>query len=481
MYNEKEIGPVTFKVAKWATELRFKDIPKEVIEYEKMLILDGIGCSILGSTRQAGERIFNYVDEITGGKPEATIWGKGKKVPVRLAGLVNGTSAHTANMGDTHGGTIIHSNYLMPQAAIAVAEKEGKNGRDVITAIIAGNEACIRAALATHVGGAEGGYFTPEGRGWHATGSMGGIGTALATGKLLGLSVGEMVQALVLGGTQPAGIYRPSGPYMGKHLYAGKAVANGIESAYVARKGFIAGYRLFEDGLCYGTGIISPVYEMEAATRGLGEAWETLNTHLAIYPAKKIYYANLDALLHVLGTEKIEFKDIEKVRVSYAYAKAYAQDTFHKPRNATEAFNSLQYVIAAAVHDGCLWFDQLEKYNNPAILAFAKDRVEVVRDVELEKLLPAKWPGGVEVLTKDGRSFSKRFDAHIGETSNPVPKKSLEDKFRRMVAQLSRENVDTIVDMVYSIEKLDDLTKLTRLFSPNQGKTSTGRRKSKEK
>lgn len=466
--NEKEIGPVTLKVAKWATELKYEDIPKNVMDYGKMVILDGIGCSVMGSSRQAGALIIDYVGDLEEGKPEATIWGKSKKVPIRLAALANGTSAHTANIGDTHRSTIVHANYLMPQASIAVAEKEGLGGKEVLTAIIAGNEVCIRAALATHIG-QEGGYFAPEGRGWHTTGALGAIGTAIATGKLLGLSTGKMVQALVMGGTQPSGIYRPSGPYMGKHLFAGKAVANGIESGYIARKGFIAGYKLFEDGLCFSTGIISPVFELDAAAKGLGERWETLETALAIYPTKKTFMTNLDALLAIIKTEKIAFKDIERVRAISAFAQSHAFRAYNKPKNATDAFNSFHFVMAVAAHDGYFFFDQLgkDKFEDPEILAFAQDRIEIVRDQGLEKLVPQKWPGGAEVITKDGRKFSKQFDFPVGEPENPISKEQLEEKFLRMTSQvLGKGKAAKIIDAVYGMESLQEMDPLTRLLRP---------------
>lgn len=470
MHQADKIGPVTLRVAQWASGLKYRNIPKNVIAYTKLLLLDGIGCTIFGSQRQAGREIFNFVKGQRSEKPEATVWGYGNKVSVRSAALVNGTSAHTTNIGDTHRATILHTNYITPQAALAVAEKEGKGGRDVITAIIAGNEVGARAGLATHIA-LEGGYFTPEARGWHSTGTIGAIAAAATAGRLLGLNVDKMVQAIVMGGTQPTGMYRPCGAYMGKHWYAGKAVANGIESAYLARSGFVAGYRLFEDGLCYGSGTLSPVYELEAASRGLGETWETLNVDLAIYPAKKTYYPNLDAVLHIMRTENISFKDIDRIVVRSAFATSHAFGAFYKPRNATEAFNSLRYAIAAAAHDGEYGFAQLEKkkYENPEILAFAKNRIDIIKDAELEKLLPDKWPGAAEIYTKDGRRFYKQFDYHIGQVQNPISKEQLQHKFRRMAAMLGGKNIDSIIDTVDRLEKLDDITRLTRLFKP--GKT----------
>ena len=375
MTDEESSGPVTSKVARWATGLKYEDIPPEVIEFTKRSILDGIGCAIRGLDMEAGELILAYAEGLEEGKPEAAIWGRDMKVPARLAGLVNGTSAHVPNIGDSFNTHPVHTNYLMPQAAIAVAEKEGLSGRDVIVACVAGTEVCLRAALATHVSDA-GGYFDADSRGWQATGALGAIGTSVAAGRLLGLDEERMIQALVLGGTQLTGVYRPSASYMGKALFAGRAVASGIENAYIARQGYVAGYRLYEDGLCFGSGVISPVHDVDAAAAGLGRVWQSLSIDFCVHPAKKIFNANIDSLLHILSKEDLPFEEIDKVTIISAYIKAHAQGAFTKPANSTEAFNSLHYIAAATVHDGDYWFDQLEKekYENPEILDFAEHK-----------------------------------------------------------------------------------------------------------
>jgi len=408
MPDEKLTGPVTSKVAGWATGLKYEDIPPDVIDFTKRSILDGIECAIRGLDMEAGELILRYAEEIEEGKPEAAIWGRDMKVPARLAGLVNATSAHVPNIGDSFNIHPLHVNYLMPQAAIAVAEKERLSGRDVIVACVAGTEVCLRAALATHVSD-EGGYFNSDGRGWQSTGALGAIGTSVATGKLLGLDAERMVQALILGGTQLTGVYRPSGSYMGKALFAGKAVAGGIENGYIALKGFVAGFKLYEDGLCFGSGIISSVHDLQAASQGLGETWHSLNVDFCIHPAKKTFNANIGSLLHILRTENLGFEDIDKVTLVSAYTKVHAHGVFTKPANSTEALNNLHYIAAATVHDGDYWFDHLEKekYENPEIFDFAQHNVAMVGDAELEKLTAKSWPGAAEIIAKDGRQYYK--------------------------------------------------------------------------
>ena len=467
MLDPKQIGPHTFKAAQWATDLSYDDIPSDVIAFAKRSILDGFGCSVRGTLMQAGRFILKYVNNISSETPEASIWGTNIKVTARLAGMINGAIAQAPNTGDDHHASGIHTNYLMPQTAIALAEKEGRSGRDVLTAYVAGNEIAVRAAMAVHVLG-EGGYFDEDGRGWQSTGSMGPIGTSITAAKMLGLPTEQMIQTLVLGGTQLGGVYRPAGSNMGKTMMSGKAVANGIENAYIARTGYVAGYRLYEDGLCFGSGIISPVHEIEKTTVGLGDVWETPNGDFCIYPTKKTYNTNMDALLHILKSEQITFKDVDEIHILTAYGKAFLPKSVDAITNSTEAFNNMPYVIAAAAYDGDFWFEQLEKdhYTNPELLAFAREKVKIIADPELEKMVPKVWPGAIELITKDGRKFTHRVDVHKGEHDNPLSDEELQDKFRRMAISLSAAKQDAVIEQVNDLENLKSLENLNEALRP---------------
>lgn len=467
MLDEEIVGPFTARVAEWAAGLAYGDIPSDVVEFTKRSILDGIGCAVRGLEFETGALILDYARSLDAGTPEAGVWGTGLDLPARAAGLVNGTTAHAPNIGDSFNAHPVHTNYLMPQAAIAVAEKEGLSGRDVIVACVAGTEVCLRAALATDVSG-RGGYFDADGRGWQATGALGAIGTSVATARLLGLDPGGMVQALVLGGTQLAGVYRPSGGHMGKSLFAGKAVAGGIENGYVARTGFIAGYRLYEDGLCFGSGIVSPNYNLAEAAADLGAVWRTREVDFCIHPAKKTFHANIDSLLGILRRERLKASDIARIDLLSAYVSAHAHEVFREPKNSTEAFNNLRYIAATTAMDGDYWFDQLseEKFTDSDFLRFASEKVRVVRSPELERLAGRSWPGGAEVTTADGQTHRVRFTAHKGEVTNPLTGQELEAKFRRMTERLESRWADRVVDVVDRLETLDDLRELKAALRP---------------
>jgi 2-methylcitrate dehydratase PrpD len=460
-----EVGTQTLRLAEWAAQLRYDDIPPAVLARAKLLVLDGIGCTIYGCRREAGAALARYVRESGDSSAEATLWGLGRRASLRSALLVNSTSAHASNMGDTHSETIIHTNYLTPQSAISVGEMEGSSGRDLLVAIIAGNEASIRAGLAAHIG-KEGGYFSSEGRGWHATGSFGGIAAAVTAARLMHLPSEAMVQAIVLAGAQGFAAYRPCGAHMGKHAYAGRAVANGVEAACLARAGFISGYRLFEDGLCYGSGLLSPIYDVSAASADLGQRWETMNVDFAIYPAKKTAYPNIDALLSLRQEYGLKPANVSKI-VAHTF---YEPPRNVRPRDATEALNSLQFNLAAALFFGRFSVAELERacLEDPQVLAFADERIEVVRNPELERMRRnGQWPGAVEVLLEDGRRITKLVEYHRGQVQNFVREDEVEAKFLGMAQPVIGQKAERVVDVVRNLDNIDRASELTVLLAPS--------------
>ncbi len=87
---------------------------------------------------------------------------------------------HSFELDDYHSGAKLHPGAVVIPAALAVAERQGASGRDVLRAIVAGYELTIRTSLAA-------GTLSMRRRGWHITGLCGTFGAAAAAGQLLGL------------------------------------------------------------------------------------------------------------------------------------------------------------------------------------------------------------------------------------------------------------------------------------------------------
>src|SRR3989304_7072 len=138
----------TRDLARFASGLRYRDIPPDVVERIKLSVLDSIGCCLFGATLPWTQKVAALV-EIEGARPVVSLIGMGRRSSVSLAVLVNATAGHAFELDDIHKESIIHAGSLATPVAFAFAEEQGgAPGRDLITAMVAGYEVGIRVGNA---------------------------------------------------------------------------------------------------------------------------------------------------------------------------------------------------------------------------------------------------------------------------------------------------------------------------------------------
>ena len=175
----------TATLAAYVADLKFADIPPEVLERAKVLILDFLGSTI--RARRDAESTASLLKMLEAlaldGKGESTVFGDGKTWTPAVAALLNGALGHSLDFDDTHADSSLHPSAPVVPAAFAVGEMVGASGRDVLTAIVAGYEVCCRLGNALDP-------TSHYARGFHPTATAGTYGAAAAAGKLFGLSNG---------------------------------------------------------------------------------------------------------------------------------------------------------------------------------------------------------------------------------------------------------------------------------------------------
>src|SRR5207249_3087226 len=120
-------------------------------------------------------------------------------VQAPAAALANGALAHAFELDSlTRPGAGAHPGATVLPPALAIAQEQGSSGRDLIAAFVAGNEVMIRIGRATG--------HTNEARGFHAPGTTGPFGAAIAAGHLLGLGPAAMTNALGIAGSLAGGL-----------------------------------------------------------------------------------------------------------------------------------------------------------------------------------------------------------------------------------------------------------------------------------
>ena len=447
-------------LAEFACNLDFTDIPDDVVEKEKIHLLDGVGNGLCGSASDFGDMVVRYVGHIPGAA-EAVVWGTGLKVSCPLAAFANGSFSNYGEMEDAHFRTKFKPNTVLTPGAIAVAELTGVSGRDVLTALIAANEACLRIATATYVG--TDGYA----RGWIGTSSIGAFGTAIITGRLLDFDVQRMAHAISLAGAQPCGVWS-GGMAMSKRVLIGKAAENGILSAYMAGEGITGGFDIFDGNWGSIGSIISPKYEPEWITKDLATHWFTREIGLECYPTKGGAHSAIDCVLDILSRGPLNPADIDGilVRATTGIAKNRALSLF-PPHDFYEAQNSMPYILAVTIFDGACGLAQFtdEKIADPAVLALAA-KVKLVPDAEADKLSPKTKTTFVDITLRDGRVLSSRVDYCKGEPENFLSQDEIHRKFKTAVGDaLPNPRVDEIIGAAERLEFLKDLRGFAKLLA----------------
>ena len=184
----------TATLAAYVANLKFEDIPHEVLERAKVLTLDFLGSAIRARRdAESTPSLLKMLEALAlDGKGESTVFGDSKTWTPAVAALLNGALGHSLDFDDTHADSSLHASAPVVPAAFAVGELTCASGRDVLTAIVAGYEVCCRLGNALDP-------TSHYARGFHPTATAGTYGAAAAAAKLFGLSKEQITAALLTG------------------------------------------------------------------------------------------------------------------------------------------------------------------------------------------------------------------------------------------------------------------------------------------
>ena len=241
----REIHSVSDKIARWVENTKYSDMPQDVVKSAKRCILDFIGVVLAGSRQPLAQIIQKYLNEMNGPK-ESTVLGLGIKASRVEAAFANGLIGHCLDFDDLllmEGSKDPHLTTVILPAALAIAEREGKTGKELMEAYILGCE--VSAGISRGVDP------THYNLGWHSTGTEGIFGAVAAVSKLLGLNGGQIAYALGIAASEASGLRENFGTAT-KPFHAGQAAAKGVKAALLAKLGFTSSKTAFEGkyGFC---------------------------------------------------------------------------------------------------------------------------------------------------------------------------------------------------------------------------------------
>jgi len=459
-YHEPLIEGATKKLAEFSAAVKYSDVPEDDMDYLKLLVLDGLGACLFGTTLPWVQKVVDMVEE-QGGVPQATIYGTSIKTSVSLAALVNSTAGHSYELDDNHRGAIFHPGSMAPPVALAMSEyKGGVSGKDYLAAVAAGYEVGSRIGVA--------GTQMLLLNGFQAQGTTGTFTASAAAARILELSPEETQNALGIGGSQASGLLAAQEGAEMKRLNSGRAAQSGVYGALLAKRGFTGVPDIVEAG--YGGFLSSIAREVDTSKLlvDLGKSWEIKNVGIRFHASVASIHSALDILSDLIKEEGLTADDIEKIEVGVSPLTVVHCAWPYTAQGVTGAQMNLFYSLAMMIVDGEVFIDQFreERLRDPRVLALI-ERIESYEDEEIAKGGPATRHGSrMLVKTLDGREFSRFKENRHGAAEFPATPDEIKNKFRALATRaLPEDAVEEIITLIDKLEECDDVTHLSELMT----------------
>jgi 2-methylcitrate dehydratase PrpD len=448
----------TQRLARFAVELNYREIPAEVIDRVKACILDTLAVSVYGSTKPWSQTVSKLVRE-TGARGRSTVFGGHWKAQAAQATLANGVMAHAFELDNVRQpGSGVHPGATAFLPAFAMAEERKANGKALLTAFVAACEVVSRIGVAAG--------NSLERRGFHAPGLTGTFGGAVAAGRLLGLHQSQMVNALGIAGSYSGGLIEFSRCREGamvKRLHLGKAAEGGVTAALLASEGFAGPESVLEGkfGFCQ---TFSDSPDLPYLTHRLGTKFESLNICIKRCACHINAHAPIEALQKLRGKIGFAPGDIQEIVVG-GIEKLVTHHANYQPKDLMMAQYSIPFCVALS-----LYFDPTDpesfdenKLTDKKILAMMR-KIRLETDSEIEQ---KGWDRAARVTI--GLANKQRHSDLIihfkGTPRNPLSHSEVEDKARKLTHRLlSERQLDGLVEAVDQLEKIDDVSRIGDLL-----------------
>jgi 2-methylcitrate dehydratase PrpD len=454
---------ISEQIAELTMSLRYEDLPAKVRKAAANLILDLLG-SMIGSKGVESSRIATELALELGGPAEATVIGYNRRVAAPNAAFANAIQGYAFDFADDHNESNAHPSVASIPASLALGQKLGASGKEVIEAIALGNEVVCRLGSA-FLGKT---YY----QGFHPSSTCGTFGATISAAKLLKLDAEQTVWSQGIAGSQAAGLmaWNTAGSYT-KRLQAGHPAMVGVISALMAKKGFNGPSEIYEgtDGFMQAYSF-NREYDTSWITNGLGEDWTFAKSSIKVYPCCRYSGGHLDACLDIFEKHHPDPEKIAKifVRSSDYTILLLAAPRKRDPQTIVDSQFSMPWQSSIALIDGKIDVETFTEKNlhRPDVRSLMT-KVDWVVDEEFERRYPAHYSCAVTVTMEDGTEYTSVIDDPKGDYRNPVTQEELEAKFanlaRREIADDAK--IQRIIAFINNIEQAEDIGELFTLIA----------------
>src|SRR5713101_5011510 len=453
----------TRKLAEFVSQLRYEQIPADVRERIKLLILDALGCGIYGARLQwcrILQDTFGDLDQTR----TTSIWGTAQTLSSTNAALINGTQVQGFELDDVHRDGVLHCGAVVLPALIAIAESHAPmSGRDFLTAAIAGYE------IGPRVGRCMGQEHI--GQGWHSGATVGVFSSAAAAAAALRLSKEQTVHALGIAGTQSAGLMAAQYGSMVLRMHTGRSAQSGLYGGLLAANGFTGIVNVFESdygGFCTTFSRSHDRFNLAELTSGLGTRFETMQVSLKFYSCVSSNHTTLDAIRAIRAKRSFSVEEVDHIVVHGSQVTVDHVGWKYRPEGISAAQLNLPFCVATLLIEGHVFVDQFNavKIADPVRIALA-DKVKVVADPDITaRGSEFRQMVRVEVFLKDGTELTETVETPRGSERSFASKADVVEKFENLAGHvMPAGQVAAIREAILNLETLPDSSKLPRLLT----------------
>ena len=413
------------RLANFAANLKFTQIPPDVVTRIQWLFLDWYGSAVAGAPAHSVDVFRKIAREMGPDTGPCRLFGSRRTTSPLFAAMVNAAASHVVEQDDLHNSSIFHPGTVVFPPVFAQAQADpGISGQDFIVAAAAGYECGIR--VGEYLGRSHYKVF-------HMTATAGTVAAAMATASLLGLNTVAMRNALGSAGTQAAGLWeflRDAAD--SKQLHTAKAAADGLLAAYSAKYGLTAAAQILEGEQGMAAGMLGEG-NVGKLTDRLGERWALSETSFKFHASCRHTHPAADALLKICNEADLDWKSVRKIRAYVYQAASDVLGAVEIPDSIHQSKFSMGFVLALILrYRRASVSDFTEEALADPVNTVLREKVEMRVDSEMDSWYPKKWGSRVEVELNSGEVLVAVVDTPKGDPGNMLSRDELEHKAMRL-------------------------------------------------
>jgi 2-methylcitrate dehydratase PrpD len=443
---------VALTMAQFLNRIRFTDLPPKAIEHSRMIIASTLASAAPGSLIDSA-RIVRELAKEQGGKAEASIWFDGAKLPMNEAARVNAMLSDAAASDDSDLRNVAHTGTTVCATGLAVGERVGATGEDLLAAIVTGYEAAGRIGEA----------LGDNRQGFHASVIVAFGGTVTA-GRLLKLTDAQMAHAIGLTATTMGGLGIGTNSWA-REYHAGNAALCAVNAALAGGRGFTANEDMLEAPRGFLAVFGGGKADTQRLTADLGKEWDVV-THMAVklVPGAHAFHPSVEAAVNAARQSGAPPEEVTRILVSGPQTRTIGRG--RPPKDLIEAIHSLHYFLASAVADKDFsWIHATpQKIHSPAV-------ARLIGLIEADPSPPSvrynwSWGGTVTIVTNSGARYTSTVDAPRASGPRGIEWKDVDAKYRALLPDsgLPAKRIEETLNMIHTFERVKNVSELTRLL-----------------